>query len=297
MARAHANGIEIEYEEYGNSSDPVVLMIAGIGVQLVGWDVEFIGMLAGRGYRVVIFDNRDAGLSTGFADACPSPGLLLMRALGGAQADPPYTLSDIADDSAALLEAIGIGSAHVLGVSLGGMIAQLMAVRHPDRVRSLMSIMASPSIPEPNPELLKFLITPTREGRDAAVNRAVESARAFSGGRFEVDAERMRERAGESYDRNPDRSGATRQMLAIFCDGSRRDRLREVTAPTLVIHGDSDPLVNLEAGRETASLIPGARLHIVRGMGHELPVDAWSELLEVVVEHADASERRRSDAA
>ena len=293
MPRATVNGIEIEYESYGDPSDPALLLIHGLGVQLVGWDREFVESLTRAGYRVVIFDNRDAGLSTSFQAECPDPGAALMQAMGGASVQPPYTLSDMADDAAALLRELGVRSAHVLGVSLGGMVAQLVAVRRPDIVRSLTSVMSAPGVPDfssADPSAIGLLRSPPVASRNAAIEQSLMAAQIYAGGGFEFDESAVRERAGLSFDRTIAPGGAARQLLVVFCDGDRRERLANLATPTLVIHGDSDPLIRPPEGRATADAIPGAKLHTITGMGHELPRGAWPELLEVITAHLAAAD-------
>jgi pimeloyl-ACP methyl ester carboxylesterase len=283
-----ANGIDIEYESMG-TGEPLVL-IMGIGAQLVDWPQGFCQMLVERGFRVIRFDHRDVGLSTRFPHArVPRVRKLIARWLLGRQVPAPYTLSDMAADTAGLLDALGIDSAHVLGVSMGGMIAQTLAIEHPSRVRTLTSVMSTTGERRgflSRPHALRALLMPAPRNRDEAMDRAVAFFRTVGSPQYPFDEAAMRERAGRAFDRGMDPRGFLRHMAAILASGSRRRALRRVRAPTLVIHGQADPLIPVAGGRSTARAIPGARLRVIPGMGHDLAEGLWRRLVDEVARHA-----------
>jgi pimeloyl-ACP methyl ester carboxylesterase len=284
-----ANGISLEYEEFGRSDSTPLLLVMGLGAQMVMWDDQFCERLAGRGFRLIRFDNRDVGLSTKFHDRCPDPAPLLADLSQGKTIAPPYTLDDMADDAAGLLQALGVSSAHVVGASMGGMIAQLLAIRHPNRVLTLTSIMSTtgdPALPQGNPDVLVLLARPMPTERKAAIEQAMTWWRALAGGGFGFDEARMRRHVELSYDRDPDPVGIFRQLLAIMTAASRKDALGSVVAPALVVHGDADPLVPIAGGFDTAEAIPGAKMLVIEGMGHELPEGAWPQVIDAIVELA-----------
>jgi len=292
VPRVRSNGIELEVESFGAEADPALLLITGLSAQLVRWDERICEGLVARGLRVVRFDNRDAGLSTKLDDAEPRD---VARAIGaslrGEPVEPPYRLEDMADDVAGLLDALGVGSAHLAGSSLGGMVAQLVAIRHPTRVRSLVSIMSTTgdrSLPGPTPAATKVLMTPAPIEREAYLAHQVEAARTLQGGGLPFDEVHARRRATREYERCYHPAGAARQLLASLAQASRRRALLELRVPTLVIHGDCDPLVRLEAGIDTHQCVPGSKLHVVRGMGHDLAPAVWPELVDAISRHAGA---------
>jgi pimeloyl-ACP methyl ester carboxylesterase len=288
---AQANGLTIAYEEFGERGDPPVLLIMGIGSQMIGWPEGFCAELARRGHHVVRFDNRDAGESTHLHDA----GKVDVTAvLGGDRSSARYTLSDMADDAAALLDVLDIQMAHVVGASMGGMIAQTFALDHPERVRSLTSIMSTtgdPSLPQATPEAMAVLLQPAARSRDELVRRAVESARVLGSPGFEIDEEYLRERAGRAWDRGYDPPGFGRQLAAIYASGDRTERLRTLRVPTLVIHGGDDPLIRVEAGRATADAIEGAELVVIDGMGHDMPRGTWPQVIDPIADLVKRVER------
>jgi pimeloyl-ACP methyl ester carboxylesterase len=297
MARVRANGIEIEYDSFGSASGRPLLLIMGLGGQSIMWDEGFCEALAERGHFVVRYDNRDVGLSTKF-DAAGIPNVmeLMMQSAAGTAPAVPYTLDDMADDAAGLLDALGLESAHVCGASMGGMIAQTVAIRHGGRLRSLVSIMSStgnPSLPPAKPEAMAVLTTPPPTDRAGALDAAVRTWRTIGSPGFPFDEAKIRERAGRLYDRSFYPQGTARQLAAILAHGSRAPRLREVSAPTLVIHGAADPLVPLAGGQDTARSIPGAELLVIEGMGHDLPEGAWPQLVGAISEHTSKAEARR----
>jgi pimeloyl-ACP methyl ester carboxylesterase len=287
MPNVRANGITIEYEEFGRRGATPLLMIMGLGCQMVMWDERACKELADRGFRVIRYDNRDVGLSTKFNDRCPDPAPLIFDLLQGKSIDPPYTLDDMAEDAAELLQTLGIPSAHIVGASMGGMIAQLLAIDHPDQVLTLTSIMSTtgnPDLPQPKPEVMAVLLQPSPTERQAAIEHELRVWRTIAGTAFAFDEVRMRELVALSYDRDPDATGTARQLLAIMTAPSRKDALRSVTKPSLVIHGDADPLAPLAGGFDTAEAIPGAKMLVIEGMGHELPEGAWPRVIGGIVE-------------
>ena len=294
MARAQANGIEIEYETFGDRGARPLLLIMGLGAQLVLWEKEFCTDLVERGHFVIRYDNRDVGLSTKLEQAgAPNVLEVMQAAAAGRPVEAPYTLDEMADDAAGLLDTLDLDSAHVVGASMGGMIAQTLVLRHAERVRSLTSIMSStgnPALPPPKPEPLQALMQPRVEERESAIEQAVSLQRLIGGTGFPFDAERTRRLAALSYDRSFYPVGLARQIAAIMASGNRRPALASVEAPTLIIHGDADPLVPLEAGRDTAQAIPGAELLVIEGMGHELPPQVWPRIIEAVSRHTEKAE-------
>ena len=284
------NGIEIVYDSFGETSASPLLLIMGLGEQMISWDEDFCKQLAMQGYWVIRFDNRDVGLSTRLDEAGVPDILSMMQNLAQGEAlQAPYTLSDMADDAVGLLDALGIEAAHVVGISMGGMIAQEMAIHHPEKVRTLTSMMSStghPDLPPPKPEAQTILITPFPTDRESYLEYALKTWRVLCGPGFPVDEDRIKERAGRSCDRGLSLSGTIRQFVAVLASGSRREALQSVTVPTLVIHGDQDPLVPVECGKDTANSIPGAELMIIKGMGHDLPVAVAPRVIEAIVRHA-----------
>ncbi|MCI0776678.1 MAG: alpha/beta hydrolase [Chloroflexi bacterium] len=293
MPNIRVNGISLEYEEFGEQSATPLLLIMGLGAQMVRWPEAFYQQLAGRGFRVIRYDNRDVGLSTKFHEQCPDPGPLLGDVIQGKSVDLPYTLDDMADDAAGLLQALGIPAAHVVGASLGGYIAQLFAIHHPRQMLTLTSIMSStgdPDLPQPEPETMALLAKPVPAEREARVQQSIETSRALNGPGFAFDEARSRAMVELSLDRDPDPTGGGRQMLAIVSSGSRREALGNVKAPTLVIHGDADPLVPIAGGYATAEAIPGAKMLVIEGMGHSQPEGAWPLIIDSIVELAQSSQ-------
>ena len=300
MTAIKANGITLEYDEFGNKSAPPVLLIMGLGGQMIWWAEPFCQQLASRGYRVIRFDNRDIGMSTKLDDACPDPGALLMQAFSGSKVTPPYTLRDMAADAAGLLDALGLPSAHVVGASMGGMIAQRMAIHFPARVRSLTSIMSStgnPGLPQGDPKVLALLTSARPATPAEAIDFGVNVWRALGGPGFPFDEAATRELVIVSGQRSSHVMGQPRQMLAIVTDGDRREALRDLNVPTLVIHGDADPLVPFAAGQDTADNVPGARLVAIQGMGHELPAGAWPRMIDEITKLAASAERATAAAS
>ncbi|HTO69511.1 MAG TPA: alpha/beta hydrolase [Myxococcota bacterium] len=296
MPRANANGIQIEYDSFGAKSGEPILLVMGLGGQMLLWDEEFCQRLADRGNYVVRYDNRDIGLSTHF-DAHGAPNLpqLMLDVASGKPVSVAYTLDDMADDAAGLLDALELPRAHVVGASMGGMIAQTVAYRHPSRVASLTSIMSStgaPNLPQAKPELIARLAGPPPVGRDATIDAGVETWKLISGTGYPFDEAMVRERTGVLYDRSHHPEGQARQLAAILAHGDRSPRLAAVRAPTLVIHGLDDPLVHPEGGRHTAAAIAGAQLLEIPGMGHDLPRPLFGKLVEAIASHVAKSRIR-----
>lgn len=292
MAKAKlANGIALEYEIYGGETAPPLLLVMGLGGQLTLWPIELVEALVARGFRVIRYDNRDIGLSTKF-DAAGIPNIrgMILRSMFGLRPRAPYSLGDMAEDGVQLLDALEIDKAHIVGASMGGMIAQHIAFAHPDRVLSLTSIMSTTGnrrLPRSRPEAMKVLMDRPRDA-DAAmmVEFGVRAARTIGSPGYPAEENRLRTRVSSDFQRSFSPAGLTRQMAAIIADGDRRKRLATITAPTLVIHGEADPLVPLAGGRDTAANIPGARLKTIPGMGHDLPVQLVDEIADAVAEHA-----------
>ena len=284
-------GIDIAYERFGDRDAPPVLLVMGLATQMLGWHEEFCSALVACGLHVVRFDNRDVGLSTHMHDA-RAPDV--MAALSGDSSSASYTLSDMAGDSVGLLDALELDAAHIVGASMGGMIAQTIAIEHPNRVRSLTSIMSTTgdqTVGQATQEALGALLAAPATTRQEAVERTVSIFRVIGSPGFELDEADLRERAGLSYDRADDPLGVARQLLAIIASGDRTASLRSVNVPTLVLHGADDPLVNVSGGRATADAIPGAELVIFDGMGHDLPRPLWPEItarIDGVVQRAEA---------
>lgn len=294
MPRIRSNGLELEYDSFGDTAGRPLLLVMGLGAQMLLWDEAFCERLADHGHYVVRFDNRDVGLSTKLDHAgVPDVVALIQGLMAGKPVAAPYSLDDMADDAAGLLDALGLESAHICGASMGGMIAQTIAIRHPRRVRSLVSIMSTtgnPSLPPARPEAMAALMTPAPADRHGNVERAVHVYRTIGSPGFDFDEADVRERAGLLYDRSYYPAGMVRQMAAILAHGSRVEELRKVGAPTLVIHGDADPLIPVEGGHDTAANIPGASLLVIEGMGHDLPKAAWPTITESIAALTNSSE-------
>jgi pimeloyl-ACP methyl ester carboxylesterase len=278
-------GITLCYETFGDPSDPTALLIMGLGTQMVAWREEFCMQLAERGLHVVRFDNRDVGRSTHLSAPPPSVGQLLRRSRAAAS----YTLADMADDAAALLDELDLAPAHVIGASMGGMIAQTLAARHPASVRSLVSIMSNTGSRlsgQPSLRTYGLLLGRAPRARDAYIAHFERIFAAIGSRGLPRDPDDVRELAALSYDRDHDPDGPGRQLAAIIASGNRAGELRRITAPTLVVHGKADPLVAYSGGRATARLIAGAKMMSVEGMGHDLPRAVWPRLIDAIAANA-----------
>lgn len=287
MASVTANGITIEYDVRGDSDATPILLVMGLGGQLTDWPIEFVDLLVGEGFRVIRLDNRDAGLSTFFDWQPPSTAKMAAMMVARRRPDAGYLLRDMANDAAALLEAIDVGAAHVVGVSMGGMIAQTMAIHHPERVRSLTSIMSttgSRKHGQPERRLLAKVARLPPPTRDNAIDRAVHMFRLIGGSEFDETEFRSRAEANIQRSFRPDGTG--RQLTAIMASPDRTSALSTVTAPTLVVHGLSDPLVRPSGGVATARAIPGSRLVMYPEMGHDLPPSRWAEIVGAISRNA-----------
>jgi pimeloyl-ACP methyl ester carboxylesterase len=281
---APANGIEIGYETHGDPSGEPLLLVMGLGAQLIAWPVELCDALVDRGFFVVRYDNRDTGLSTKFADVGGDFMTSFLAASQGEPVEVAYQLSDMAADGMALLDHLGIESAHIVGASMGGMIAQTMAIEYPARVRTLTSIMSMTGEPEygqPTPEAMAILVRPVATTRDEAIENSVAGSRVISSPEH-FDETEARARAAEAYDRCFNPAGVARQLLSILASGSRAEGLARLDVPTVVIHGDVDPLVTLSGGQRTADLVPGAELLVIEGMGHDLPPAVLGQVVEAI---------------
>lgn len=284
--RAAANGIEIAYETFGSPAGRPLLLIMGLGAQMVLWDDEFCELLADQGHHVVRYDNRDVGLSTHFHEA----GVPDVGAAMTGNPTPAYLLSDLADDAAGLMDALGWESAHIAGASMGGMVAQQFAIQYPQRVRSLTSIMSTPgpAVGPPTPEASAALMSPPAPDRETAIERSYEVWAVIGSPGFEMDRERVARVAAISYDRAFDPAGTARQLVAILASGDRTEALKGLDVPALVIHGEADPLVRLAGGEATAAAIPGARLVTFPGMGHDMPRQLWKQITGAITELTSA---------
>jgi pimeloyl-ACP methyl ester carboxylesterase len=278
--------VELCYEPFGDPDRPTVLLVMGLGTQMIAWHADFCGELADRGFYVIRYDNRDVGRSTHLSDR-PTPKVreLMTRRIRR----PAYLLKDMAADGIGLLEELGIESAHVVGASMGGMIAQTMAAEHPDRVRSLVSIMSSTGSRwsgQPAPRILPVFLQKPASGKEAYVERIVKLFALVGSPGFERDDDELRELASTSWDRGVDPAGLNRQLGAIIASGHRGQDLKRIRVPTLVIHGKSDRLIRPSGGRATARAIPGARIDLIDGMGHDLPRGVWPRIVDGIEQNA-----------
>jgi pimeloyl-ACP methyl ester carboxylesterase len=290
MPQAQANAITIEYETFGRSNGRTLLLIMGLASQLIAWPKEFCEMLAANGHFVVRFDNRDVGLSTKLESAEGPDILELMAALRGQKPlMAPYSLSDMAADALGLMDALGLEKAHVCGLSLGGMIAQTMAIEHPERLYSLISMESStgePDLPAARPEALEAFMSAPPLDRQGYIRHIGRVFRAFAGQSDHYDQKLEEETAAQAYDRSFYPMGFVRQLAAIMVSGGRRRALQTVSVPTLVIHGANDALVPVQHGHDTAAAIPGARLLVLEGLGHGLSYPAlWDQIVEAITNH------------
>jgi pimeloyl-ACP methyl ester carboxylesterase len=286
MSNITANGITIEYEEFGDRRARPLLLIMGLGAQMILWHEEFCQQLAGRGHRVIRFDNRDVGKSSwfdqlGVPDVTAAVGAALMRQ----PVKAPYLLRDMAADAVGLLDALHIDKAHIVGASMGGMIAQAVAIEYPSRILTLTSIMSStgnPDLPPATPTAMGVLLAPPPTTREEAIERSVIVFRTIGSPGFPFDENDIRSRAARGFDRGFNPAGTVRQLVAILASGNRKAALSAVRVPTLVIHGKDDPLVPFPAAQDTAAAIPGAELLAVDGMGHDMPRAVWPRMVDAI---------------
>jgi pimeloyl-ACP methyl ester carboxylesterase len=283
MPRACADGVEIEYEDHGDEDGVPLLLVSGLGSQMLSWDVELVESFVDRGFRVLRFDNRDVGLSTKFEPVEDTLGAIV-GAIGGDEVAAPYRLTDMAGDAVLVLDHAGIDRAHVMGVSMGGMIAQTVAIEHRPRVLSLTSVMSStgdPDVGAPRPDIISLLLQPTPADRGAAIAAQVDLRRAI-GSPEHFEADRALARATQAFDRCFHPQGTMNQVLAIAASPSRSAALGQISIEALVIHGDADPLVDVSGGHRTAEVLSGSELVVLEGMGHDLPSYYWPPIIESV---------------
>jgi pimeloyl-ACP methyl ester carboxylesterase len=296
MTVVKANGIEIDAEEFGEKTGVPLLLIRGLGTQRTAWPDEFLAGLAERGHRVITFDNRDVGLSSKFHEAGAMDIAGAMgRAARGDPIDAPYLVDDMALDAVGLLDALEVETAHVAGISMGGMIAQVMAIRHGERLRSLASIMSSsgaPGLPGPTPEAGAALMSrpDNPDDRESVIQHNVGVLKLIGSPGYPCDDTYLRSVAETAYDRCYCPDGISRQMLAILAGGERAELLKTIRVPTLVIHGVDDPLIPVEAGMDTAKRIPGAELRLIPGMGHDIAPGLIPTLVAAIAEHTAAAD-------
>ncbi|QWC56620.1 alpha/beta fold hydrolase [Erythrobacter sp. 3-20A1M] len=291
MPQINANGITLEYEDRGTRDAPVILLIMGLGAQMTLWPDELIDALVAEGFRVIRYDNRDIGLSQKMEGAkFPGPAKQILLGKIGLKPAVPYTLADMADDAAALLDALAIDRAHIVGASMGGMIAQLVAANHPGKTITLTSIMSTtgnPKLPAAKKEAMDVLTRrPDSADEVVLVAHGMKIARVIGSPGYPVDEEALRDRVTKTVRRSVYPAGMQRQLAAILHDGDRRARLSRIEAPTLVIHGEDDPLVPCAGGRDTAASIAGARIETFPGMGHDLPLPLVDRFAALIAEHA-----------
>lgn len=290
-AQTTANGITITYEDKGPRDAPTILLVMGLGGQLTLWPDEFVDALNGHGFRTIRYDNRDVGLSTRFdAAGVPNVKWMVVKSMLGLPVRSAYTLADMAADGVALLDHLAIERAHIVGASMGGMISQHIAARYPDRTLSLTSIMSSTGnrrLPRARKEAMQVLANRPMSGDpEDMIAYSVRAARVIGSPAYPAAEERLQRRVRADFERGWYPQGVARQMAAIVADGDRRPLLKTITAPTLVVHGEDDPLVPLAAGRDTAANIAGARLLTIPGMGHDLPLALIDTLADAITGHA-----------
>ena len=284
MPNVPANGINIEFDTFGDPSSPPVLLIMGLGAQMTLWDSNFCQAIANNGHYVIRFDNRDVGLSTWFDDA----GTVELGDVMAGTVTAPYTLSDMAADAAGLLDALEISSAHIVGASMGGMIAQTFALNHPDKTLTLTSIMSTTgnsAVGGASPEALGALLGPAPTTREEAIERGVSASKVIGSPGFHFDEAGIREFSAASYDRAFHPEGMARQVAAIVSQPDRTEALASVKVPTLVIHGADDPLVGVSGGQATADAVANSQLKVIAGMGHDLPTELHGEIVEALTHH------------
>lgn len=291
MSQVQANGIQLEYEAFGQSGDPAILLIMGLGGQMILWPEEFCRELAAGGFHVIRYDNRDVGLSTRIAHA---RRVNLMRAgflaTLGLPVSAPYTLQHMTEDALGLMDALKLPSAHVVGVSMGGMIAQTLAAHHAGRVKTLTTIMSSSGsrrLPGPSFKIRMRLVSrPEHSDRESMIRHSMQTWRLIGSPRYPASESELRQKVERSFDRAHYPAGLARQLLAIMASGSRSRLLKNVNAPTLVIHGEQDPLIPVAAAYDLARRIPGARMELIPGMGHDLPAELLPKISGMILDHA-----------
>jgi len=290
MPKAYVNKIYLEYETFGKSDSEPVLLISGLGAQMVRWYDEFCIKLADEGFFVIRFDNRDVGLSKKF-DKLGKPDLIgaVIAMSKGEKIVPPYTLDDMAKDAVGILDVLKIDRAHIIGASMGGMIAQLVAINHPDRVLTLTSVMSTtgnPELPPPNKDILIDFLKPLAEDFDAMIDQKLEGRKKLNGTVFPFDEESERNDIIKTYKRSSYSDGILRQIMAILAAPDRRKALNQLDIPSLVIHGTGDLLIPVEGGLDTANSIPNSEILIVNGMGHNIPKLLWRKMINAFKRNA-----------
>jgi pimeloyl-ACP methyl ester carboxylesterase len=288
MPQVTANGITLEYDTFGDAGQPALLLVMGLGAQMTTWDPALCKLLADKGFYVIRFDNRDIGLSQALDDLPVDAAAVL----AGDGSSAPYRLSDMADDAAALLTELGIDQAHVVGASMGGMIVQELLIGHEDRLLSACSIMSTtgdPAVGHSTPEARAALQAPAPQTAAEAGEASIRATRVIGSPGFPFDEDRARANGIAAFERSRRPMGFLRQFAAIMASGDRTEALRSVTTPTLVIHGEADPLLNVSGGKATAAAIPDSRLLIVPGMGHDLPIQAWPQIVDAIADNAARS--------
>jgi pimeloyl-ACP methyl ester carboxylesterase len=301
MSKIRANGIELEFDEAGPANGIPFLMINGFGSQMTSWSDEFRQSLAGSGLRFIRFDNRDVGLSQKWHGIVPDPRAVLQAVREGRKPEIPYTLNDMASDAAGLLDVLGIESAHIAGASMGGMIAQLVALNHPAKTRSLISIFSTtsdPSLPASSPEAQAALTTPPpAQDRASVIAHSLKGRRVYATTRFPFDEQRVSALISAAYDRSYYPEGTSRQYAAIMAAPARTERLRSLKVPSLVLHGSADTLLRPECGRHTAQCIPGAEYHEIEGWGHDMPPQMVPLVAGLIVPFVQKVEATRKTSA
>jgi pimeloyl-ACP methyl ester carboxylesterase len=288
MAFASSGDLAIYYDTFGSSSDPAVLLVSGLGSQCIGYQDEYCAMIAAHGYHVIRYDNRDVGLSS----RCDQVELRAQSGSGPPDSGPaPYTLSDMARDGLAVLDELGIERAHVSGASMGGMIAQTMAIEHSERLRTLTSVMSTtgdPDVGQSTPEAQHLLLAPPPSDLEGFVALQLQAARTWGSPDY-FDSVRMRSEAVKAFERTPEPAGFGRQLKAIRLSGSRSEALASLDVPTLVIHGSADTLIASSGGERTAEVIPNSRFVLIEGMGHDRPPEFWSQLIGLQASHFEGN--------
>ena len=291
MPYARNGDVELYYETFGSPSDPALLLVNGLGSQCINFSDAWCEKHVAEGFFVIRFDNRDVGLSTKFAHVEPDLAAVVKARAEGREPPVPYNVSDMARDAIAVLDALGIARSHVMGFSMGGMIVQTLAIEHPDRLLSMISVMSTTGdrdVGQSAPEAQELLFAPAPTDRDGYIDRHLQGIRTWGSPAY-YDEERLRPFAGAAFDRCFDPAGQARQVMAIVAGSSRTEALRDVRVPTLVLHGSADRLVDPSGGRRTAEAIPGARFVLIDGMGHDYPPQLWDQIVALVSEHARAA--------
>jgi pimeloyl-ACP methyl ester carboxylesterase len=299
MVQISANGVQLEYDERGPKDGTPILLIMGFGAQMTSWPDEFPAALAAAGLRVIRFDNRDVGLSQKWDGVMPNMKTVQADLAAGRKPDVPYVLADMASDAASLLDVLGIKSAHILGASMGGMIAQLVALDHPAKARSLISVFSTtsdPSLPRSSPEAMAALTgRPASTEKSTVIAHSIKGRRAYASTAYPFNVTRMAELIGANYDRSYYPEGTLRQWSAIMASPPRTERLKKLAIPALVLHGTADTLIPCAAGRHTAQCIPGAKYREIEGWGHDIPVDVIPELMGEILPFIAKVEELRED--